>query len=171
VTGTISDLAPFSDAGALHAVVESPRGSRVKFEYDPEHSLFVIHRPLPSGLAYPYDFGFVPGTRAGDGDPIDVLILGDHVAYPGTLMHTHVIAALQVVEVETAEPKKQVTNPRIIAVPVWLDFAAWQAQFERVKDDLAQFMVKVGESAGKTVREAQWQSASVAREYVESHTR
>jgi len=67
----------------LNSIVEAPRGSRVKFEYDSAGDLFRINRPLPVGLAYPFDWGFVVGTKADDGDPVDVLILAITFRIPG----------------------------------------------------------------------------------------
>jgi inorganic pyrophosphatase len=62
--------------GSLNGVVESPRGSSVKFKYDLEDDVMTVSRPLPAGLTYPQDWGFVPSTRADDGDPLDAWILG-----------------------------------------------------------------------------------------------
>jgi len=67
-------------------MVESPRGSSVKFKYDPDDDVMVLSRPLPAGLAYPYDWGFVPSTRAADGDPLDAVIVWDGTSYPGVVV-------------------------------------------------------------------------------------
>jgi hypothetical protein len=80
----MTDLPSFDDDGNLQVVVESPRGSTLKIDYDEEHGLFTVARSLPLGVSYPYDFGFVPSTRAEDGDPIDVMTLHDHATYPGS---------------------------------------------------------------------------------------
>ena len=63
-------LPPYDD-DALRVVVESPRGSSLKLEYLPGVELFQVSRSLPLGMVYPFDWGFVPGTRGDDGDPID----------------------------------------------------------------------------------------------------
>ena len=65
------------DKQILRVVVETPKGSRNKFAFDPDQHLFQLKKVLPTGMAFPYDFGFVPSTEAEDGDPIDVLILMD----------------------------------------------------------------------------------------------
>ena len=70
-------LPAFSDKTTCHVVIESPRGSTVKFKYDPEHRVMSLSRPLTAGLAYPYDWGFVPSTRASDGDPLDAFVMWD----------------------------------------------------------------------------------------------
>ena len=59
------------------AIIETPRGKRNKFDYDPELDLFVLGGLLPEGMVFPFDFGFIPGTLGGDGDPLDILVLMD----------------------------------------------------------------------------------------------
>jgi hypothetical protein len=68
-------LPTWADKDHVHAVVETPRGSRVKLEFDPKLGAFTLAKPLFAGLKYPYDWGFIPSTQADDGDPLDVLII------------------------------------------------------------------------------------------------
>jgi inorganic pyrophosphatase len=53
--------------------IETPKASRNKYSYDPEQEIFILRKVLPEGMVFPHDFGFLPGTLASDGDPIDVL--------------------------------------------------------------------------------------------------
>ena len=62
-------------ADGYNVVVETPRGSRTKFAYDPETGLFLAKKLLAMGFAFPFSFGFLPSTKAQDGDPLDVLPL------------------------------------------------------------------------------------------------
>ena len=62
-------------SGELLSVVETPRGSRNKYAFDPALGLFELRRVLPRGMLFPFDFGFIPSTTAEDGDPLDVLLL------------------------------------------------------------------------------------------------
>jgi len=64
-------------------VVETPKGSRNKYAFDPDNRVFELKKVLPAGMAFPYDFGFLPSTKCGDGDPLDVLVLIDEPAFPG----------------------------------------------------------------------------------------
>jgi hypothetical protein len=76
-------LPTWADKLHVYAVVETPRGSRAKLEFDPKLGAFTLAKPLLAGLTYPYDWGFIPSTRAEDGDPLDVLIIHDAATYPG----------------------------------------------------------------------------------------
>jgi inorganic pyrophosphatase len=67
-------------------VIETPRGSAEKFAFDPEHQSFALKRVLPIGMVFPFDFGFVPGTKADDGDPVDVVVLSEFKSVPGCLV-------------------------------------------------------------------------------------
>jgi inorganic pyrophosphatase len=63
-------LPTWADKQHVYAVVETPRGSRAKLEFDPKLGAFTLAKPLLAGLTYPYDWGFIPSTRAEDGDPL-----------------------------------------------------------------------------------------------------
>jgi inorganic pyrophosphatase len=66
---------------------------------------------LPLGLAFPYDFGFIPSTRAEDGDPLDVLLLGEEALFPGCLVTVRLVGVIQA---EQTEPGKTFRNDRIM---------------------------------------------------------
>jgi hypothetical protein len=68
-------IATWADEDHVHAVVETPRGSSCKLEFDPDLRVFTLAKPLMAGLTYPYDWGFIPSTKAEDGDPLDVLVM------------------------------------------------------------------------------------------------
>jgi len=74
----------FRRDGSINVMVESPRGSAIKFKYDQNDRAMTVSRPLPLGLVFPFDWGFIPGTRAADGDPLDAFILWDGSSYPGS---------------------------------------------------------------------------------------
>jgi inorganic pyrophosphatase len=68
---------------ALDIVVEIPRGSRNKYEFDHERGVMRLDRRLFSATVYPADYGFVPETLAEDGDPLDALVLLEEPTFPG----------------------------------------------------------------------------------------
>src|ERR1700735_3841710 len=69
------NLPPFTKDGDVYVVVETPRGSRAKFEYDPKLKTFTLSKSLLTGLTYPHDWGFVPSTKGDDGDPLDIMVI------------------------------------------------------------------------------------------------
>src|SRR6185503_420934 len=116
---TLRQLPPFdSRTGDLNVIIETPKGSRNKYAYDAETGLVRLKKLLPSGMVYPFDFGFIPSTRGGDGDPLDVLMLSEEALFPGCLVKARVIGALKATQ---REEGKNHRNDRLIALPV-LDF-------------------------------------------------
>ena len=90
-----STLSPLSEAGDLHVVVETPRGSRNKYAFDHDRRILLLRKILPAGLMFPFDFGFVPSTCADDGDPLDVLLLMEEPAFPGCVVEARAIGVLE----------------------------------------------------------------------------
>jgi inorganic pyrophosphatase len=108
------NLDAFHDEDELNVVIETPKGSRNKYNYDEKLGLFKLGGVLPSGASFPYDFGFVPSTLGGDGDPLDVLVLMDEPAFAGCLVRTRLAG---VVEAEQTERDGETTrNDRLIGV-------------------------------------------------------
>jgi len=108
------DLPPFDpDSKFLNSIIDTPKGSRNKFKYDEKTQVFKLGGPLPLGTVFPFDFGYIPSTRADDGDPLDVLILMDESAFPGCLVAAKLIGVL---EAEQTEAGKTTRNDRLIAV-------------------------------------------------------
>lgn len=97
-----------------HAVVETPRGSHNKYDYEPETGCFKMAKTLPEGMTFPFDFGFVPSTIGDDGDPLDVLILMDFAALPGVLLEIRFVGGIEAKQRE--RNGKWVRNDRLVAV-------------------------------------------------------
>jgi inorganic pyrophosphatase len=107
-------LPPFAENGDVYVVVETPRGSRVKFDYDPKLKTFTLSKSLLTGLTYPHDWGFVPSTKADDGDPIDIMVMHEAATFPGIVLTCRVIGILQI---EQKSKGKIERNDRLFAVP------------------------------------------------------
>jgi inorganic pyrophosphatase len=88
------------DSGLVRVVVDTPKGSRNKYKYDEHLGLYRLSKVLPLGLAFPYDFGFIPSTQAEDGDPLDVLLLGEEALFPGCLATVRLVGVLQAEQTE-----------------------------------------------------------------------
>jgi inorganic pyrophosphatase len=99
----------------VQVVIETPKGSRNKYAFDPEIGAFRLTKVLPAGMAFPYDFGFVPSTLADDGDPVDVLVLVDDAIFPGCVIHCRLIGAI-LGEQRDKKKGRSVRNDRLVAV-------------------------------------------------------
>ena len=108
------NLPAFTEDGDVHVVVETPRGSRAKFAYDPKLETFALTKSLLTGLTYPHDWGFVPSTKAEDGDPLDIMVIHDAATFPGLVLTCRVIGILQIRQNSKGKAER---NDRLFAVP------------------------------------------------------
>jgi inorganic pyrophosphatase len=97
------------------AIIETPKGCRNKFDYDPDSSLFILGGLLPEGMMFPFDFGFIPSTLGDDGDPLDILVLMDAPAHVGCLIDVRIIGIIKAKQTEDGETE---TNNRLLGVAV-----------------------------------------------------
>jgi len=98
----------------VNVVIETPQGSCIKYKY--EKGNFKLHKYMPTGTCFPYDFGFLPYTTGGEGDPLDVLVLNDFPATVGCIIECRIIGVLMVKQKDKG--KKFNRNDRFIAIPV-----------------------------------------------------
>lgn len=99
----------------VNAIVDTPQGSQNKFKYDEESGLFMLGGAMPAGAVFPFEFGFIPSTKGGDGDPLDLLILMDAPTFVGCLVRVRLIG---VIMAEQTEDGKTERNDRLVAVAV-----------------------------------------------------
>ena len=112
VRPSLYDLDPGPECPAIvRMIVEIPKNSSNKYEYDKELGVFRLDRALYSPLHYPGDYGFIPGTLGEDGDPLDVLSLVDEPSFPGVLISVRPVGVLEMVD-------QQQPDQKILAVPV-----------------------------------------------------
>jgi inorganic pyrophosphatase len=167
---SLSQLPPSNDPGIIHVVVESPRGSTTKLKYDEELETFVLSRPLPLGLVYPHDWGFVPGTRAEDGDPLDAMVLTEGTTYPGVVVRARPIGVVKL-EQDAREGRKRVRNDRVIAVPDDAPRTLYRSAEQlplRVRQELEQFFLAVTFLQRKNAQVLGWAGPQQALELVEA---
>jgi len=107
-------LPTWADDEHIFAVVETPRGSTCKLDFEPKLEVFTLAKPLMAGLSYPYDWGFIPSTKAEDGDPLDVLIVHEARTFPGVVLRCKPVGVLAV---EQKSDGKKERNDRVFAVP------------------------------------------------------
>jgi len=109
-------------ARTCRAVIESSQGARGKYAYEPELQAFTLKRLLRAGMSFPLDFGFVPATKAEDGDPLDIMVLHDEPLPMGVVVEVRLIGVIEAEQTEEGETKR---NDRVLAVAVQsLSFAA-----------------------------------------------
>ena len=143
-----------SGASDPHVIIETPQGSRNKFNYDEQYGLFKLGGVLPAGAVFPFDFGFMPSTLGGDGDPLDVLVLMDEPAFAGCLVSARLLG---VIEAEQTEEDGETTrNDRLIAVAAAArshhEVRALDQLSENLVDEIEHFFVSYNEMKGKTFK-------------------
>lgn len=97
-------------------VIEIPKGSKVKYEYDMEERRLRVDRILNTAYVYPYNYGYIPNTLSEDGDPVDVMVLGEVELIPGCVVKCRVIGGLQTYDGKSGDSKLK-ADPKIIMVP------------------------------------------------------
>jgi inorganic pyrophosphatase len=96
----------------IHAVIETPKGSAAKYDFDHDLQMFKLKKILPKGQVFPFHFGFIPYTKAADGDPLDVLVLLDELSWPGCIIKCKLIGVMEATETEKNKTRR---NDRLIA--------------------------------------------------------
>ena len=103
----------------IEVIVETPKGSQFKYKYDQKKEWFTVHKALPVGLIFPYDFGFIPGTKGDDGDPLDVLIMSEFSFIQGSMLECKVIGSMKA---EQNDEEETIRNDRIFVYPTLKGF-------------------------------------------------
>lgn len=84
--------------GLINVLIEIPKGSKNKYEFDKDMQAFALDRVLYSSVQYPYDYGFVPNTLADDGDPLDGMVMMDQPTFPGCVIAARPIGMLEMID-------------------------------------------------------------------------
>jgi inorganic pyrophosphatase len=134
-------------------VIETPGGSRNKFKFDPDLGFYTLSGVLPEGMVFPHAFGFVPGTKAADGDPEDILIIMDEPTFTGCVVPTRLLGVL---EAEQTEKGKTERNDRLIAVAAgsrdYSDAKSLDDLNSNMLKEIEQFFITYNKEKGKKFR-------------------
>lgn len=146
------DKIPLEASEGYNVIVETPKGNRTKFAYDPETGLFLAKKLLAMGFAFPFPFGFFPSTEAEDGDPLDVLLITDADLATGSLVRCRLLGGIAM---EETTDRNSFRNDRLLAVPLLLhqdrppfelsDMPA--AELEEIEDFLVAYQAADGKKA------------------------
>lgn len=155
---------PFGSIDKFNVIIEISQGSHDKYEYDEELDVVKLDRVLFSSMRYPYNYGFIPETRADDGDHTDVVLFSTNPIFPGAVVEARAIGFMNM------EDDGEIDN-KIIAVPTE------DPRFNSVKsfDDLSEHSPKEIRNffetykllENKTVKVGEFEGADKAREYIE----
>lgn len=99
---------------SFQVTIETPAASRQKFNLDPASGAFVLGKSLPLGMVFPFDFGFIPDTKAADGDPIDAMVISEYPTFPGCRINCRLVGMLKA---EQKEDGAFYRNDRYFFVP------------------------------------------------------
>lgn len=147
----------------INVLIEIPKGSQNKYEYDKEANVFKLDRVLFSPFHYPGDYGFVPNTLAKDGDPLDALVLVNVPTFPGCVIESRPIGVMHMVDSGEEDNK-------ILCVPVddprMNETKDIKNLNKHVLDEIAHFFKVYKELEGKTVEVKGWDGVDVAKKLI-----
>jgi inorganic pyrophosphatase len=150
----MSDLLQVSardpESDDVNVIIDTPKGNRNKYKYDEEKKLFKLSGVLTLGHSFPFNFGFIPSTKAADGDPIDVLVLMDEPTPAGCLVQTRLIG---VIEAEQTEEGKTLRNDRLLGVAAlsqdYSEIRSVKDLNRQVVEEIKHFFISYNQVRGK----------------------
>ena len=123
----------------LNIVIEIPKGSSNKYEYDEKNDLFRLDRTIHSAVFYPFDYGFIPGTKAEDGDALDAIVLVEKPTFTGCLIKARPIGMLEM-EDEKGKDYKIITVPIEKVEPRKAEIKTINDLSKHEKEEIKEFM-------------------------------
>lgn len=149
------DLSEFT----IDVVVEIPKGSRNKYEYDYEKKMIRYDRMIFSSMHYPSDYGFVPETLAEDGDALDALVLVSEPTFPGCLIETHPIGLFKMRD-EKGPDAKLICVP--VSDPVWSKITSLEEMNPHLLNEIEHFFQVYKDLEKKKVGIEGWENKEAA---------
>jgi len=148
----------------LHVLIEIPKGSRNKYEWDEDLRAIKLDRFLFSSVVYPTDDGFIPETCAEDGDPLDAMVCVSESTFPGCVIPVKVIALFRM-----RDDKGQ--DDKVLCVPLedpnWNDLERLEDLPEPLRDEISHFFSIYKTPEGKVVKVDGWHPKEKAMEIIE----
>jgi inorganic pyrophosphatase len=146
-------------------IVEIPKGSRNKYEWDHERERLVLDRFLFSSVVYPTDYGFIPETLSLDGDPLDVMVCVSEPTFPGCMIDVKPIALFRMED-------DQGTDDKVLAVPLtdpgWNTFETLDDVPDQLQNEIAHFFAIYKTLENKHVEVEGWFSRADAVKEIEA---
>ncbi|HWB90288.1 MAG TPA: inorganic diphosphatase [Puia sp.] len=140
-------------SSTVDVVVETPKGSAQKYDYVPNTPFFKLKKILPSGMVFPYDFGFIPNTKGDDGDPLDVIVISEFNSFPGVIIKCRVIGGIKAEQSEEKNSNKMIRNDRFLAIPkcsnIFQEIKKMEDLPEQITDQIEEFFVDYNKLEGK----------------------
>lgn len=153
-----------SETENLNVLVEIPKGSRNKYEYDEELGAIKLDRYLHSSMAYPVDYGMIPETIGADGDPMDAMVCVSEPTFPGCIIPSIPIGVFRMVDTGEVDDK-------IICVPAddpnWNSLTSIDQLPEPLKAEISHFFAVYKQPEGKHVEVEGWAPLDKALEILE----
>ena len=150
----------------IYVVVEIPKGSPVKYELDKESGAVFVDRVLYTAMYYPFNYGFIPNTLAEDGDPVDVLVIGEWSVVPGSVLRARVIGMLEM-EDESGVDAKVIAVPHEKIDPTYKDIVEISDLATAVLNKIKHFFERYKElEPGKWVKVKEFKGKEAALEEV-----
>jgi inorganic pyrophosphatase len=147
----------------VYAVIECPKGTENKYEYNVQKKAIVLDRVLYSAVHYPGDYGFIPRTLDDDGDPLDILVLVTSPTFPGCIMAARPIGLLRMEDEETCDDK-------ILAVPIsdprFQEYLDLDRVPQHILREIAYLFQTYKLPENKKVQVLGWEGAAAAREII-----
>lgn len=152
----------------VDVLIEIPRGSRSKYQFDREKGILRLHSVLSSSVHYPTDYGFIVDTLGRDGDELDVLLLTEEPAYPGSVQAARPVGVL-----DMADRKGE--DQKILAVPAgdprFKQYRQLADVPDHVKLEIKTFFDTYRQLDGKNPEVRGWRGAPTAWRLIESAQR
>lgn len=145
-------------------LVEIPKGSRNKYEFDKEANVIKFDRMLFSSVQYPTDYGFIPDTLASDGDPLDALVLVWEPTFPGCLIETKPLGVFKMRD-EKGDDEKILTVP--VSDPLWNHLNTLKDAPPHLVKEIEHFFSIYKQLEGKEVEVIGWEDRDEAIKVIE----